>query len=227
MTAKSLACLVLPAALFAAGCSARSVVIRRPESAAVNRAVTSLWSGEIRRVARTGDWILTRSYSIQGDLITALTRGESISHASLYDARSGTVIEALAPEVREVPLEHLLNRNELVIVVRPSGLTSAQRAEAVERAREYVGTPFDWGGLVGVGRAERFYCSELVYWASGIQEATPPRIVSPAELMNYGEVVYYSGKRGDSRVQNAAVASRRLLRARRASHRGAARVAAR
>src|SRR5688572_28148195 len=94
--------------VLAAGCGG-SLVVKKPLDEGANRAVTSLWAHDVRRTAQTGDWILSRSYSMTGDLITFATPGESLSHASIYDAERGTVIEALHPAVREVPLEHLLN----------------------------------------------------------------------------------------------------------------------
>jgi hypothetical protein len=39
-------------------------------------------------------------------------------------------------------------------------------------------------------------------------------VVTPAELMNYGEVIYYSGKREDLQLQDAARLSRLRVRAR-------------
>jgi hypothetical protein len=131
-----------------------------------------------------------------GDLISAATLGESLSHASIYDAERGTVIEALMPAVREVPLENLLARNHVVIVVRPTGLSQEQRLASVERARAQVGAGFDVGGMVGAGADDKFYCSELVLWASQL-EGTAGSVVTPAELMQHGEVVYFSGQRSD------------------------------
>lgn len=185
-------------------CGNHSLVAHKPESAVVNHDITVMWTRDIKRVARTGDWILTRSYSFTGDVIAGATRGESVSHASVYDARTGTIIEALRPRVREVPLESLLDRNQLAIVVHPSGMTEEQRIEAVERARSKVGTEFDLGGLVGIDDPDKFYCSELVYWSSGKSQDDRPIVVSPARLMDYGEVVYWSGKREDAQVQAAA-----------------------
>lgn len=208
------ACLVLITAVGTLACANNSVVITRPRSDAVNRDVTAMWSRDIRRVARTGDWILTRSYSFTGDIIAATTRGESLSHASIYDARTGTIIEALSPAVREVPLASLLDRNQHAIVVRPSGLTAAERIASVDRARQTVGTSFDYAGLVGLDSGARFYCSELLYWAAGIDPASRPLVVTPAELMNYGEVIYYSGKREDRQLQDAARLSRIRARGR-------------
>ena len=205
---------LLPLVLASAACGNRSLAIHRPKSPVVNQAVTAMWRRDIQRVARTGDWILTRSYSFTGDVIVATTRGEALSHASIYDARTGTIIEALSPEVREVPLDSLLDRNQHAIIVRPVGLTAAQRVAAGDRAREQVGTEFDFGGLFGVDSEERFYCSELVYWASGLDPARRPRVVTPADLMAYGEVVYFSGKRDDQEIQSAALASLELDRRR-------------
>ncbi len=178
------------------GCAAGSLVIEKPADNATNQVVTAMWARDVRRTAQTGDWILSRSYSFTGDIIAGATRGESLSHASIYDAERGTVIEALMPAVREVPLENLLARNHLVIVVRPTGLTQEQRLASVERARSQVGAKFDIGGMLGAGADDRFYCSELVLWASGL-DGTAGAVVTPSELVQHGEVVYYSGQRSD------------------------------
>jgi uncharacterized protein YycO len=195
---------LVPLALSA--CSAGSMVIKKPVDRDRNRAVDRMWAGEIARVARSGDWILTRSYSFNGDLIAGLSAGESISHASIYDAERGTVIEAITPVVREIPLEQLLARNHYAIVVRPSFLSAAEQRVALARARAQVGRPFDIGGIFGLGAADKFYCSELVVWAAdtdghGIDTGA---LVTPSSLMNYGAVIYFSGKRTDPQVQASA-----------------------
>jgi hypothetical protein len=187
---------ILAALALLPGCAAGSLVIDKPADEAGNQAVTALWAREIRRSAQTGDWILSRSYSMTGDLISAATLGESVSHASIYDAERGTIIEALNPVVREVPLEHLLARNHMVILVRPTGLTQEQRLASVARARSQVGAPFDFTGMVGAGSDDRFYCSELVLWASQLG-GSAGAVVTPAELVQHGEVVYLSGARSD------------------------------
>jgi hypothetical protein len=193
------------------GCSAGSLVIHKPHDQAANQAVTALWARDIRRTAQTGDWILSRSYSMTGDIIAGFTRGESLSHASIYDAERGTVIEALMPAVREVPLESLLARNHVVIIVRPTGLTQEQRLASIERARSQVGAEFDIGGMVGAGSKDKFYCSELVLWASQL-EGTAGAVVTPAELMKHGEVVYWSGQRSDpALIETARMAMQRDL----------------
>lgn len=206
---------LLTAILGTSACSNRSLVVAKPADPALNEDITVMWARDIERHAHTGDWILTRSYSFTGDVITATTSGEPVSHASIYDARTGTVIEALRPTVREVPLENLLERNQLAIVIRPSGMSDAQRVASVERARSQIGVEFDLAGLIGLGDDSKFYCSELVYWAAGLDPAKAPAVVTPASLMELGEVVYYSGKRDERAVQDAAYEQRQLLGERR------------
>jgi hypothetical protein len=199
--------LALALALLAA-CSRPSVLVQRPANAEVDAAVTALWSAEIARVARDGDWILTRSYFVIGDAIVKLTPGEELSHASIYDARTQTVIEAVGDGVREIPLGELVQRNHYVIVVRPANMTAADGQGALVRARGQLGKKFDIGGMFGLDHGDRFYCSELVYWASQTEarSGTRERVVTPADLMKYGEVVYWSGKRDDPQVMALATA---------------------
>tara|TARA_R110002096_G_scaffold44526_13_gene120559 strand:+ start:156017 stop:156589 length:573 start_codon:yes stop_codon:yes gene_type:complete len=179
-----------------------------PKSAVVNDSITELWARDIRRVAQSGDWILTRSYSKAGDAIVAVTLGESFSHASIYDAERGTIIEAIDPVVREVPLESLLRRNRYAVIVRPVNATPEAGQQALARARSVLGAKFDHLGLIGVDDDEQFYCSELIAWASEIDDV--PRIVTPAELFERGEVIYLSGARDEEQLQAAALASSRL-----------------
>ena len=193
--------------LLAPGCASGSLVVHKPADEATNQAVTALWARDVRRTAQTGDWILSRSYSKTADFIAGVTIGESLSHASIYDAERGTIIEALQPVVREVPLENLLARNHVVIVVRPAGLSQEQRLASVERARSAVGAHFDFTGMIGAGSDDRFYCSELVLWASEL-EGVAGAVVTPSELIQHGEVVYYSGARSDPALIDTARISR-------------------
>jgi len=187
-------------------CSAKSVVVHRPQNHTADGAVTNLWEQDIKRVARDGDWILSRSYFLVGDVISAASPGEDLSHASIYDANTGTVIEAIGDGVREIPLHQLLDRNHYVIVVRPANMTPEDQHQAVTRARTKVGQPFDIGGMFGIDNPDQYYCSELVYWASqtAARTGSHERVVTPADLMKYGEVIYWSGKRDDAQVMQLA-----------------------
>lgn len=183
-----------------------SVLVKRPADPVVDRALTQMWTEEIRRVAQDGDWLLVRSYASVGDAIVVLTGGEEITHAAMYDGKTGTVIEAITPVIREIPLEALVERNRYIVIVRGAGSAADKRA-AVVRARTTLGTGFDLRGMFGVAdRKDRFYCSELVYWASGLAERDPKShfIITPASLLEHGEVVYFSGRRDDAQLQRVA-----------------------
>jgi len=183
-------------------CSARSRMVHRPDDARVDQAITAMWTAEIRRTARTGDWLLSRAYYLTSDLIVLGTRGEALSHGSIYDASRGTVIESIGSGVREIRLEQFVARNHLVLVVRPSNMTAADGRQAVARARSKVGAPFDATGMFGLDDPDRFYCTELVYWASqtAARTGSHERVVTPSDLMKYGEVIYWSGERDDAQL---------------------------
>ena len=182
------------------------MLVRRPENPTVDTAVTAMWTHEIQSVARDGDWILTRSYYAVSDAIAKIAPGEDLSHASIYDAQRGTVIESIGSGVREIPLANLVARNHYMIVVRPSNMTAAEQTESGARARTKLGLPFDYAGGIGFDDPDKWYCSELVWWAaqtearSGVHET----IITPSNLMQYGEVVYWSGKRDEPQVMELA-----------------------
>lgn len=198
--------LLLALACATSSACATSVLVKRPADPVIDKALTQMWTEEIRRVAQDGDWILVRSYASVGDAIVVLTGGEEITHAAMYDGKTGTVIESITPVVREIPLEALVDRNRYLIVVRGRG-TPAENRAAVLRARTTLGTGFDLRGMFGVAdRANRFYCSELVYWAHdlGKHDRSSHFIITPASLLDHGEVVYFSGRRDDAQLQRVA-----------------------
>jgi hypothetical protein len=205
----SLACLALIGLAAASGCSptqAKSVMVHRPTDQIADVAVSEMWATEIKGVARDGDWLLSRSYYAVGDVIAMTTRGEDLSHASMYDAKRGMVIESVGEGVREVPLVTFLKRNHYVIVIRPSNMSAADQAHALARAKTKLGLPFDIRGMFGFDNPDAWYCSELVYWASQT-EARSGRgetVVTPSDLMKYGEVIYWSGKRDDRQLMQIA-----------------------
>lgn len=206
MLRRALLTLALALATLGTSACANSVLVKRPKDPVIDQALTSMWTEELRRVAQDGDWFLVRSYAGVGDAIVVLTGGEEITHAAMYDGKTGTVIEAITPVIREISLESLVARNRYIILVRGRG-TPAEKRLAVERARSTLGTGFDLRGMFGVAdRSDRFYCSELVYWASdlGKHDKKSHFIITPASLMNHGEVVYFSGRRDDAQLQRAA-----------------------
>jgi uncharacterized protein YycO len=207
MTRLVLACLVL--STFATGCGVtdvRSVMVHRPEDKVADAAVIDLWATDIRRVARDGDWFLSRSYYVVGDVIALTTRGEDLSHASIYDATRDMVVESVSSGVREVPLATFLSRNHYVIVVRPANMNAADQVHALARAKTKIGLPFDIRGMFGFDNPDAWYCSELVWWASQTEARSGQHesIITPPDLMKYGEVIYWSGKRDDVGLQHIA-----------------------
>ena len=203
---------LLVLAVFAAGATTacahepKAVLVKRPDDTTADAAITKLWSAEVRKVARDGDWILTRSYYIVSDGIVAVTPGEDLSHASIYDAKHDTIIESIGSGVREIPLEQLIGRNHYVIVVRPTGMTAADQTEALARAKSVIGAKYDVTGMFGADTPGKYYCSELVFWASQTEARSGRHetIVTPADLMRYCEVIYWSGKRDDKQVMELA-----------------------
>ena len=210
----------LVTAVFAVGCGEpKSVLLKRPANKEADAAVTQLWDQDIKRVAQDGDWILSRGYYMTSDAISTFTRGEDLSHASIYDAKRGTIIESVGSGVREIPLDKLIQRNAHLIVVRPSGMTAAERTRSVERARSRMGQKFDNLGLIGLGSEDKVYCSELLWWAAQMEMRTGDHqtVITPSELMEYGEVVYWSGERDSEQImqlavehENAGVSNRRV-----------------
>ncbi len=195
--------------MLVSACDPKSALVKRPENRTVDTAVSQLWTDEIAVQAQSGDWILSRSYYLVGDAIAVLTRGEDFSHAAMYDAEHNTVIESVGSGVREISLTEFLARNHYVAVVRPAGMSPAQRAVSLTRAREQLGKPFDNAGMLGFDNPEAFYCSELVAWASQINSRTATeqheRVITPAGLMKYGSVIYWSGARTNEQTMTLAM----------------------
>lgn len=187
-----------------AGCNARSVMVHRPDDKLVDAAITKRWAREIRRTAHTGDWLLSRSYYLVADGIQVATGGV-VSHAAIYDAATDTIVEAVETGIREAPLEVFLQKNHYVVVLRPSGTTAEEGVAAMARARAQVGGAFDEAGMFGMNDEDTFYCSELVWWASdGEARYGAQVVITPSELLDYGEVVYWSGERSDAQLQQIA-----------------------
>ena len=182
----------------AAACN-HSLVIHRPQNVQVDQAYTEAWVDEIAAQAQDGDIILRRGYAVLSDLIVWFTPGDDITHAAIYDARTRTVIEAVRPAVREQDLKSYVAGAHRVVLIRPSGMSAAQRARSVELARSAIGTKFDHEGFLGLDDPDRFYCSELVVWAIQAAERGLPvdQLVIPGQLAQYGATLFDSGPRAD------------------------------
>jgi hypothetical protein len=60
--------------------------------------------------------------------------------------------------------------------------------------------------LLGIDNPQAFYCSELVWWASGGEARfdADETVILPSDLMRYGEVIYWSGNRTDAQLVRSA-----------------------
>lgn len=202
---------VVLAALLLSGCHtvAPRLFVKRPADDSLDRAISKLWAEEIRRVARDGDWLLGRSYGKPGVAIVALTTGEEFSHAAVVDISHDTVVEAVHPQVQEISLERFVHRYRYIAVVRNPRLSDDERRATIDLARAEVGAEFDLGGMVGFDNPDRWYCTELVWWANGMDaEFGRPTIIEPNEMLDYGELIYFSGRRDDPQIQAIAAARR-------------------
>ncbi len=193
---------VVAALVGATGCGAKSIVVKRPQPA-TDKAITALWADEIRANAQHGDWILSRSYSFVGDVITGLTRGGDWSHSAIYDKERDVIIEADADGVHETSVESFVRRNYHIAIMRPRGTTAAERRAGLERVRSKIGAKYDWAGLIGADDPDRFTCAELILWSAEPERRGwhTPIIVAPSDLPEYGRIVFYTGTRDDADVQ--------------------------
>jgi hypothetical protein len=114
-------------------------------------------------VVETGDLVFETSSSSQSAAIQWATASRW-SHVGIVEVTpegEATVIEALG-KVSRTPWARWTRRARRggdILVLRPRGLTAAQRAAAAVAARRFLGRPYDarfgWDD-------ERIYCSELV-----------------------------------------------------------------
>lgn len=180
----------------AASCS-HSAVVARPKEKKLDLAYDALFLSEVQGSVGDGDIVLRRGYAVLSDLITLVTPGMQMSHAALYDATSGKVIEAVDGGIREHPLDQYVRGSHRLVIVRPK-VSADERRAAVLQARAVIGTGFDYMGFVGIDDPERFYCSELVAWAYKAKERglRGGDVIAPGELVSLGDIVYDSGERG-------------------------------
>jgi hypothetical protein len=114
-------------------------------------------------VLLSGDLVFETSSSAQSAAIQWATASRW-SHVGIVEVSprgEATVLEALG-KVTRTPWARWRSRARRggdVLVLRPRGLTAAQRAAAATAARRFLGRPYDarfgWGD-------EKIYCSELV-----------------------------------------------------------------
>ena len=110
---------------------------------------------------QTGDVVFHTSRSRQSVAIQEAT-DSPLSHVGLVEVtpQGVFVVEAVQP-VKRTPFAQWKARGVggRLLVLRPEGLSEAQRGASVKAARDYLGRPYDW--RFGWGD-DALYCSELV-----------------------------------------------------------------
>lgn len=151
----------------------------------------------VRAVLAHGDWIVTRGVHVTDNLV-AMATNTPLSHAAIYDAANDTIIESEARGVHATPLLEFLAKSHRVLVMRPMWATDETREPAVARARDLIGSGYNYTGLVGLGLPGRYYCTELAVAAyEPFMENAPdnpiPRVIKPGQMYHWGRIVYDSG----------------------------------
>jgi hypothetical protein len=158
----------------------------------------------VRAVIEAGDWVVIRGVTGPDNFIGTVTN-MPFSHASVYDAENDSVIEADSHGVHVTSLADYLGSASRVWIIKPVWATPQTRPLAVKKARETVGKPYDFTGLLGLGLADSYYCSELAIavWRPfmGRAQTNPiPLVISPGRLHHWGRVVYDSMEIGLGRL---------------------------
>jgi len=185
---------LLCALLLLTGCGL--VPVRKPHDTPASRAETQRWLGWIASKARHGDWLVIRGYH-KGDALVAVSTNAVLTHAAILDLERGVVIEAVAPLVRVVPLAAFVAGADRLLVIHPTGWTADRGRAAVARAREQIGSSYDFLGTIGLPSRKRFYCTELAVWIYDIQvdRRGPHKVLHPRRLDRHGRLVLDTGKR--------------------------------
>jgi uncharacterized protein YycO len=150
---------------------------------------------EIRHQGLDGDWLVVRGYEFNDDLVAAVT-DNAFTHAAVLDLANDRVVEAEARGVHFTPLAEFVSKSHRILLVRPVWSSDATRAVAIAKAREVVGRPYDFMGLIGLDVPDRYYCSGLAVgiYRSFIRESDRvPHPVAPGDLHYWGRILYDSG----------------------------------
>ena len=158
--------------------------------------VTDTWMQTVKDKAEHGYWLVVRGTHI-GDQFVAGVTASPLSHAAVYDAERGEVLEAVGKGVVRTPLRELLAQSHRLLIIKPRGYNVAAGREAVERSRAVLGHKYDWLGTVGQQSDRRFYCTELCAYAYRAREQgwMPKGVLHPRKMHELGEVVFDSGPR--------------------------------
>lgn len=150
---------------------------------------------ELKRLGQDGDWLVIRGYHNTDNFISAV-RNAPLSHVAVLDLEKDQVIESESAGVHTTNLAAFVTKSHRLMIIRPMWATRGRNKEALIRARQLVGKPYDFTGLVGINNPDRYYCSEVAMHAyrSFIgSKAHIPLVIPPDQMYCWGTVVYDTG----------------------------------
>jgi hypothetical protein len=180
-------------ALSMASCSQPIVVKPLPEAERSVRDARVLEA--VRRLGQDGDWLVIRGYHNSDNFISAV-RNAPFSHVAVLDLEKDQVIESESAGVHTTTLAAFVTKSHRLMIVRPQWATQGHNKEALVRARQLVGKPYDFTGLVGINSKDRYYCSEVAMHAYRpfiSPKAHIPLVIPPDQMHYWGTVMYDTG----------------------------------
>lgn len=186
--------ILLPLTFIGAGCGGFQGLKRYagPEY----EAETKSWQRVLNERGGNGMWLVTRGYHL-GDDVVAIATASALSHAAILDKDNGKVVEALGHGVTENELEKFLLETHRLVLINPPDWTPSKGKTTLARARSKIGQGYDFLGTVGLPDKERWYCSELAIWASGLEvnRIGPKNVLHPKSMLKLGKVLFDTGQR--------------------------------
>ncbi|UQZ91101.1 hypothetical protein C4J81_18510 [Deltaproteobacteria bacterium Smac51] len=183
--------LLMAAMIFGGGCAgAVRSVVKSPE------AIAEVSVSEIRRHLHNGDWLVIRGVTAADNLVTMATN-MPLSHAAIYDLENDQVIEADGSGVHVTPLADFVAKAQRLLVIRPVWSGPETSAAAVARARSWLGSGYNFTGLVGLSVPNRYYCTQLAIRAYEPFMADMPNpvplVIAPGQMYHWGRIMFDTG----------------------------------
>ena len=159
-------------------------------------AETASWLQVVQDRAGNGMWLVTRGYHT-GDDVVAIATDAPLSHAAVLDLDRLQVIEAVGKGVVATDLKKFLKESHRMVLIQPPDWTDSNGEDTVARARSRLGEGYDFLGTVGLPDDQRWYCSELAVWASGVKvdRIGLKNVLHPKTMPSLGKVLFDSGQR--------------------------------
>jgi uncharacterized protein YycO len=183
------------------GCVSRPIAVKN-NNTKIHSEQNKTIEQKITKLARTGDWLVTRGYHATDNLVSNVT-GIPISHVALLNSDVNQVVEAEGSGVHLTKLKDFIDKSYRLLIIRPRWRTNNNAHSAWDNAFKLVGKKYDFLGTIGFNFPDKYYCSELainVYdkWHTGKEKF--PAVIKPGELYLYGAVLYDSLPRDEMQL---------------------------